>query len=105
MIRKFQIGDRVQYVPKRAGDKHKHLTPLSGIQCEELAAHPYGTVRGFYQEEIEDMIKEYAVVEFDQLSTGHSCGGVVSGHKGLYIDLREMEYESVAKVTSISKLI
>lgn len=105
MIRKFQIGDRVRYVPKRVGGGRKHLTPLSDIQCKELAAHPYGTVRSFYQEEIEDRVDFFAVVEFDQLSTGHSCGGVVSGHNGLYIDLREMEHESVAKVTSISKLI
>lgn len=105
MIRKFQIGDRVQYVPKRVGGGHKHLTYLSGLQRKELATHPYGTVRGFYQRENKGVVEEYAVVEFDQLSTGHSCHGVTLSHKGLYIDLREMEYESVAKVTSISKLI
>lgn len=93
-MRDFHIGDWVRYVPKV---KYGRLTPISNTQYRDLMAHPYGTVRGVFE--------EYIAVEFDQISTGHSCGGLILSCNGIYVNPQELDHTSSTKVISISKLI
>ena len=92
-----KVNDRVKFVPKGVNG-HRSLTSLSNTQYRDLMAHPYGTVRGF------DC--EYVVVRFDNISTGHSCDGMVPDRKGLYIKYSELvPAVSTSIVVSISNLI
>ena len=93
----IKVNDRVKFVPKGVSGR-RSLTPLSNTQYRDLVAHPYGIVRGF------DC--SGAVVQFDNISTGHSCDGRVPDRKGLYIIYTELVHaESTSIVVSISNLI
>lgn len=92
----IKVNDRVKFVPKGVNGR-RSLTSLSDAQYRDLIVNPYGTVRGFDCEDV--------VVQFDNISTGHSCNRVVPNRKGLYIHPQELDHMSNTKVISISKLI
>ncbi len=93
----IKVNDRVKFVPK-GGIGRRSLTPFSNTQYRDIMAHPYGTVRGFDCGDV--------VVQFDNISTGHSCDGMVPDRKGLYIKYSELvPAESTSIVVSISNLI
>lgn len=92
----IKVNDRVKFVPK-SGIGRRSLTPFSNTQYRDIMAHPYGTVRGFFE--------KYVTVEFDQIRMGHPCDGVVPSCNGLYIHPQELNHMSNTKVISISKLI
>lgn len=93
----IKVNDRVKFVPKGVNGR-RSLTSLSDAQYRDLIVNPYGTVRGFDCEDV--------VVQFDNISTGHSCDRVVPNRKGLYIRYTELvPAESTSIVVSISNLI
>lgn len=93
----IKVNDRVKFVPKGVSGR-RSLTSLSNTQYKDLVAHPYGIMRGFDYGD--------AVVQFDNISTGHSCDGMVPDCKGLYIKYSELvPAASTSIVVSISNLI
>lgn len=94
----IKVNDRVKFVPKGVSGR-RSLTLLSNTQYRDLVAHPYGIVRGF------DFGGD-VIVQFDNISAGHSCGGMVPDYTGLYVDYNELvPAESTSIVVSISNLI
>lgn len=93
----IKVNDRVKFVPRGVSGR-RSLTPLSDAQYKDLVAHPYGIMRGF------DC--SGAVVQFDNISTGHFCDGMVPNRTGLYIKYTELvPVKSDLIVSSISNLI
>lgn len=94
----IKVNDRVKFSPNGASE-HSSFTVLSKRQYRDLIANPYGIVRGFD-------FNGNMVVQFDNISTGHSCDGRVPDRKGLYIKYTELvPAESTSIIVSISNLI
>lgn len=94
----IKVNDRVKFSPNGVSERSS-FTVLSKAQYRDLIANPYGTVRGF------DFNGD-VIVQFDNISTGHSCGGMVPDYTGLYVDYTELvPAESTSIVVSISNLI
>lgn len=93
----IKVNDRVKFVPKGVNGR-RSLTSFSDVQYREVIANPYGTVRGFDCGDV--------IVQFDNISTGHSCDGMVPDRKGLYIKYSELvPAASTSIMVSISNLI
>lgn len=95
----IKVNDRVKFVPQCIAGRRSYTFPFDDERYNDLIAHPYGTVRGF------DFDGD-VIVEFDDISTGHSCDGLVLSCRGLYINYKELvPAESTSIVVSISNLI
>lgn len=96
---KFQIGDRVKFKPKRGNYVFSLTFCFNDEACKEVMKYPYGTVRGFSDE-------DSIIVEFDYIQIGHNCNGIVPSYKGLYINSEELVLiRSELVIPSISNLI
>lgn len=98
-IRGITVNDRVRFVPQYIDGYRSYTFPCDDERYNDLIAHPYGTVRDFDSD-------EDVIVEFDDISTGHSCDGIVPSYRGLYINYKELvPIKSDLIVSSISNLI
>lgn len=93
------VNDRVRFVPQCTAGHRSYTFPHDDERYNDLIAHPYGTVCAFdYDGDV--------IVEFDDISTGHSCNGIVPSYRGLYINYKELvPAKSDLIVSSISNLI
>lgn len=97
--RDIMVNDRVRFVPQCIAGHRSYTFPCDDERYDDLIAHPYGTVRAF------DFDGD-VIVEFDDISTGHSCDGIVPSYRGLYINYKELvPVKSDLIVSSISNLI
>lgn len=89
----------MKFVPQCIAGRRSYTFPFDDEGYNDLIAHPYGTVRGF------DFDGD-VIVEFDDISTGRSCDGLVLSCRGLYINYKELvPAKSTSIVVSISNLI
>lgn len=93
----IKVNDRVKFVPQCIAGRKSYTFPFDDERYNDLIAHPYGTVRDF------DFDGD-VIVEFDDISTGHSCDGLVLSCRGFYVDYRELVL-AAPKIVSISNLI